>query len=99
MEYLESSAVAQKIKVLSLGELRRISLPPVLRSLHEDTGLRIALTSGVDGGGIRGISALLILEAIMENLREMRGLRETPKPCEYFDLIGGTSTTEIFQNY
>ena len=28
----------------------------------------------------------------MENLREAGGLEETPRPCDYFDLIGGTST-------
>lgn len=61
--------------------------------LHTGTlDWELALTSRIDGGGIRGISALLILEAIMENLREICGLTETPRPCEYFDLIGGTST-------
>jgi hypothetical protein len=38
----------------------------------------------IDGGGIRGLSSLLILKEIMKN---------TPKkPCEVFDMIGGTST-------
>ena len=45
-----------------------------------------------DGGGIRGLSSLLILENIMEGIREAKGLTEVPKPCEYFHLIGGTST-------
>lgn len=40
----------------------------------------LALTSRIDGGGIRGVSALLILEAIMENLREIYGLRRLPGP-------------------
>ncbi|WJG35713.1 acyl transferase/acyl hydrolase/lysophospholipase, partial [Fusarium oxysporum Fo47] len=46
----------------------------------------------VDGGGIRGISSLLILEHIMEKIRETRGLGHVRRPCEHFDLIGGTST-------
>ena len=46
----------------------------------------------VDGGGIRGISSLLILEHIMEKICEAQGLDNVPKPCEHFDLIGGTST-------
>ena len=45
-----------------------------------------------DGGGVRGISSLLILEDIMEKIREIKGLDQIPRPCEYFDLIGGTST-------
>jgi patatin-like phospholipase/acyl hydrolase len=48
----------------------------------------------LDGGGVRGLSSLLILREIMENIGQEKGLpeTETPKPCEYFDLIGGTST-------
>ena len=46
----------------------------------------------VDGGGIRGISSLLILQTIMENIREARNLNQVPRPCEIFDVIGGTST-------
>ncbi|KAI1172576.1 acyl transferase/acyl hydrolase/lysophospholipase [Nemania sp. FL0916] len=49
----------------------------------------------LDGGGIRGKSSLLILENIMETIRKSKGLESTPKPCEYFDLIGGTSTGGI----
>jgi hypothetical protein len=46
----------------------------------------------LDGGGIRGISSLLILQSIMECIRELCGHSETLRPCEFFDLIGGTST-------
>ncbi|KAI8625843.1 acyl transferase/acyl hydrolase/lysophospholipase [Xylariaceae sp. FL1651] len=49
----------------------------------------------LDGGGIRGKSSLLILENIMEAIREAKGLDTVPKPCECFDLIGGTSTGGI----
>ncbi|KAH8742904.1 acyl transferase/acyl hydrolase/lysophospholipase [Diaporthe sp. PMI_573] len=49
----------------------------------------------LDGGGIRGKSSLLILENIMERIRESQGLNQVPRPCEYFDLIGGTSTGGI----
>lgn len=45
-----------------------------------------------DGGGIRGKSSLLILENIMERVGKLEGLNVVPRPCEYFDLIGGTST-------
>jgi len=45
-----------------------------------------------DGGGIRGLSSLLILDDIMEKVRDIKRLDRIPRPCEYFDLIGGTST-------
>jgi len=45
-----------------------------------------------DGGGVRGLSSLLILRDIMEDVGQTRETFETPRPSEYFDLIGGTST-------
>jgi patatin-like phospholipase/acyl hydrolase len=48
----------------------------------------------LDGGGVRGLSSLFILENIVEQLNFVRkeaGLQPR-KPCELFDLIGGTST-------
>jgi hypothetical protein len=48
------------------------------------------LTLGaIDGGDIRDISTLLILQSIMESIRDLLGLSETLRPCEYFSLIGG----------
>jgi patatin-like phospholipase/acyl hydrolase len=47
-----------------------------------------------DGGGVRRLSTLYILREIMAALnhaREEAGLPNV-KPCETFDLIGGTST-------
>ena len=42
----------------------------------------------LDGGGVRGLSSLHVLKKLMETINPDR----TPKPCEYFDMIGGTST-------
>jgi patatin-like phospholipase/acyl hydrolase len=42
----------------------------------------------LDGGGVRGLTALMILEQLMEAV----DLNAPPKPCDYFDMIGGTST-------
>ncbi|KAI8942872.1 hypothetical protein NX059_000912 [Plenodomus lindquistii] len=42
----------------------------------------------LDGGGVRGLSSLLILEKLMEAVDG----ENPPKPCDYFDMIGGTST-------
>ncbi|KAI0119738.1 acyl transferase/acyl hydrolase/lysophospholipase [Daldinia grandis] len=49
----------------------------------------------LDGGGIRGKSSLLILENIMEGIRKEKGLDQAPRPCDCFDIIGGTSTGGI----
>ncbi|KAJ7085282.1 FabD/lysophospholipase-like protein, partial [Mycena epipterygia] len=45
-----------------------------------------------DGGGIRGLSSLLILSGIMHRIQMEEKLDQPPLPCEYFNLIGGTST-------
>ena len=37
-----------------------------------------------------GLSSLLIIENIMEKIRDKNGLSNAPRPCESFDLIGGT---------
>ena len=42
----------------------------------------------LDGGGVRGLSTLQILKQLMETV----DLESPPKPCDYFDMIGGTST-------
>jgi predicted acylesterase/phospholipase RssA len=48
----------------------------------------------LDGGGIRGAATLGFLERIEELLRERHG-RPDLRLCDYFDLIGGTSTGSI----
>jgi patatin-like phospholipase/acyl hydrolase len=61
-----------------------------------DTPLRIL---SLDGGGVRGISSLYILKEIMAQIAREHKL-ENPQalniapchPCDYFDLICGTST-------
>jgi hypothetical protein len=45
----------------------------------------------IDGGGVRGLSSLLILREIMEEIERQSSV-ENAKPCQYFDLIGGTGT-------
>jgi patatin-like phospholipase/acyl hydrolase len=42
----------------------------------------------LDGGGIRGLSSLMILDQLMQSVNP----ESPPKPCDYFDMIGGTST-------
>jgi patatin-like phospholipase/acyl hydrolase len=42
----------------------------------------------LDGGGVRGLSSLQILKQLMETIDPI----SPPKPCDYFNMIGGTST-------
>jgi hypothetical protein len=42
----------------------------------------------LDGGGVRGLSTLMILKRIMEAINP----EDPPNPCDYFHMIGGTST-------
>jgi patatin-like phospholipase/acyl hydrolase len=42
----------------------------------------------LDGGGVRGLSSLMILRRLMAAVDP----DAPPKPCDYFDMIGGTST-------
>ncbi|KAJ5995750.1 hypothetical protein N7481_002727 [Penicillium waksmanii] len=48
-------------------------------------GLRLL---SLDGGGVRGLSIILIIKNLMERIDQ----GNPPAPCEYFELIGGTST-------
>ena len=60
-------------------------------NLVDTTGLCLL---SIDGGGVRGLSTLYILQSIMDRLNQERKKTNLPavKPCEVFDLIGGTST-------
>lgn len=66
------------------------SLNPTSPSQLDDllrTGNDLRLLA-LDGGGVRGLSALMILQQLMETIDRAN----PPKPCDYFDMIGGTST-------
>ncbi|OQE26123.1 hypothetical protein PENFLA_c007G06998 [Penicillium flavigenum] len=56
----------------------------------DSTGLCLL---SLDGGGVRGLSTLYILKGLMDRLNQTRPQGSpAKKPCEVFDLIGGTST-------
>src|SRR5262249_53785313 len=48
----------------------------------------------IDGGGVRGVVSLAFLERVELVLRERTG-DPALRLCDYFDLIGGTSTGSI----
>ena len=61
----------------------------------DQTPLRLL---SLDGGGVRGLSSLYILQDLMRQIAREHGSNNpdapeiSPRPCDYFDLIGGTST-------
>jgi patatin-like phospholipase/acyl hydrolase len=59
--------------------------------LLESAGLCLL---SLDGGGIRGLSALYVLRDLMKDINRARHQAGLPyaKPCQIFDLIGGSST-------
>ncbi|KAI9866792.1 MAG: hypothetical protein M1813_000734 [Trichoglossum hirsutum] len=56
-----------------------------------ETGLCLL---SLDGGGVRGLSTLHILKTLMAKVNSQRlsNGQKPVKPCQLFDLIGGTST-------
>jgi len=58
--------------------------------MHSLTTPKLRLLS-LDGGGVRGLSSLAILQQLMTRIDP----ENPPLPCDYFDMIGGTSTGGI----
>jgi patatin-like phospholipase/acyl hydrolase len=42
----------------------------------------------LDGGGVRGLSSLYLLKQLMEAIDR----KSPPRPCDFFNMMGGTST-------
>ena len=80
---ISSVANVEMALLLSPGQSRETTL--------DDNGLCLL---SLDGGGVRDSSTLYILKSLMNQLnhvRQQNGLAVV-RPCEVFDLVGGTST-------
>src|SRR5271154_4340103 len=66
---------------------------PLTKAQHLDPTLSPKRILALDGGGIRGILTLQFLQALETSVRARFG--EKTRLCDYFDLIGGTSTGSI----
>lgn len=73
--------------------LKKSTVQPVGANLNPVDKGGLCLLS-LDGGGVRGLSALRILKRIMDEVNRLRGEKglQSRLPCEVFDMIGGTST-------
>lgn len=61
--------------------------------LSPDTGAKRILA--LDGGGVKGIFTLGMLRVLEQELRRRSGAGDAFRLCDYYDLIGGTSTGAI----
>ena len=66
---------------------------PLTKEQHLDPNTGPKRILALDGGGIRGILTLQFLQAIESLIKERFG--DNTLLCDYFDLIGGTSTGSI----
>jgi hypothetical protein len=83
---LEKSKADRSVVMHGIGEIGNADSKPL-----DTTGLCLL---SLDGGGVPGLSSLYILKGLMDRLNDQHqseGLSRV-KPCQLFDLIGGTST-------
>ena len=66
---------------------------PLTKEQHLDPKTGPKRILALDGGGIRGILTLEFLKAVESLIKKRFG--EKTRLCDYFDLIGGTSTGSI----
>jgi uncharacterized protein len=67
---------------------------PLTKEQHLDRATAPKRILALDGGGIRGVLTLEYL-GVIEDLLKARSKRADFRLCDYFDLIGGTSTGSI----
>jgi patatin-like phospholipase/acyl hydrolase len=65
-------------------------IPMATSSEPTNDGPRLLRLLSLDGGGVRGLSSIMILRALMTGLN--RGRSAPTQPWQEFDLIAGTST-------
>jgi predicted acylesterase/phospholipase RssA len=75
----------------SFKSLMSIAQEPVVRQQRVTTR-RLRILS-LDGGGVKGLFSILVLQRLIDEAQKLEGNTSGRKrPCDYFDLIGGTST-------
>jgi patatin-like phospholipase/acyl hydrolase len=67
------------------------SIRKSVKTVHPNGARLLSL----DGGGVRGIISLIILDEIMKRVQHRMQLTEMPRPADYFELAGGTSAGGI----
>lgn len=88
-------AVAQTtekmLTLLNAKNMENNAYTPIVKTVpgradsYDGKGKDPLLVLSLDGGGVRGYSTLMLLKKVMDSVGRER-------PCEVFDMIGGTST-------
>lgn len=68
------------------------SIKPYSPATKHPNGVRLL---SLDGGGVKGISALMILDEIMKRIKDITKSEKPCIPADYFELAAGTSTGGI----
>ncbi|KAF9940701.1 hypothetical protein BGZ67_007042 [Mortierella alpina] len=76
----------------SATSTRRGTSPSTETTFVHPNGVRLL---SLDGGGVRGIASLIILNEIMKRVQKKMNLPKMPPPADYFDLTAGTSAGGI----
>ena len=75
---------------------RLLAIPPSHdsgRGRNDSDGKRRLKLLCLDGGGVKGFFTILVIQRLIESAHRLEGDSSHGKrPCDYFDLIGGTST-------
>jgi hypothetical protein len=84
---ISSSTIVVKMSTVLNGNIK-----PYLPKTKHPNGLRLL---SLDGGGVKGISALMYLEEIMSRVQKKIKSDELCRPSDFFELAAGTSTGGI----
>jgi nucleoside phosphorylase/patatin-like phospholipase/acyl hydrolase len=101
-KYAATTAAAFAKELLSVVRPREVagtkhlSTPTEFsKAFRSRPSIRLKILS-LDGGGFRGLSSLIMLQTVFNMFKnELDPPQADLKPCEFFDLIGGTSTGGI----
>ena len=81
----------QVLTLLNAKNMENNAYTPIVKTVpgradsYDGKGKDPLLVLSLDGGGVRGYSTLMLLKEVMDKVGKER-------PCEVFDMIGGTST-------
>ena len=104
IDFQDAASIAYTLAMNSSNEEKPVKLLSLGRCLNNIGSRTYCLTCNLwaDGGGIRGLSELLIVQEVMHKIMIEKNkklkldgqppLTCLPRPCDHFDLIGGTST-------
>lgn len=90
--YEEVAQTTEKVlTLLNAKNIENNAYTPIVKTVpgradsFDGKGKDPLLVLSLDGGGVRGYSTLMLLKKVMDSVGKER-------PCEVFDMIGGTST-------